>query len=188
MRLLPSVSTLVEKLLHSGVDAARLDAQTDDILKMLQTSPKAASEPLTEAVPGLAAPEPSALKNPEPSKAEPPKPREVITYDYRGYKTSSLTGPMLGDERESQRYQELLALQKAAEWKKLLKEASREIKRVPDWLTPYAFKGVAQQHLGDTQDAIASLEYVDQHSTGNPDYDQVRHLLEHLRQAGPGKF
>jgi len=128
------------------------------------------------------------------SKRQPPRPKvpkgpqrpeEVITYDYRGFKTSSLTGPMLvdGDEGESGQYQKLLALQKGGEWKKLLKESTREIKKVPDWLTPYAFKAVALQHLGNNQEAIKALEYVDQRSVGNPDYDQVRSLLQHLKTA-----
>ena len=90
-----------------------------------------------------------------------------------------------GDVGESGHYQKLLTLQKAGEWKKLLKESAREIKRVPDWLTPYAFKAVALQHLGDNPGAIQALEYVDQRSAGNPDYDQVRHLLKQLKLQKP---
>ena len=175
MRLLPSVSTLVDKLLHSDVDNVRLDAQTDNILKMLQTP---AAPPKSEARKAATAPSAKPPKGPQ-------SPEEVITYDYRGFKTSSLTGPMLvdGDEGESGQYQKLLALQKGGEWKKLLKESTREIKKVPDWLTPYAFKAVALQHLGNNQEAIKALEYVDQRSVGNPDYDQVRSLLQHLKTA-----
>jgi len=181
IRLMPSLSTLIEKLLHSGVESARLDSQTDNILKMLQTD----SEAPGETMPSETRPTGPSLV--PPSNRGPRKDREVFTYDYRGYKTSSLSGPMLllGDAGESKRYQELLELQDAGEWKKLLKESTREIKKVPEWLTPYAFKAVALRHLKNNQEAIQALEYVDQHSKGNPDYDQVRRLLQKLKPATP---
>jgi hypothetical protein len=133
-------------------------------------------------------PKPETAPPAKPSKTPPAVPvakQEIITYDYRGYKTSSLTGPMLvdGDEGESKQYQALLELQKVGEWKKLLKNSTREIKKAPDWLTPYAFKAVALQHLGKKAEAIQALEYVDQRSTGNPEYDQVRRLLMQLKSA-----
>jgi hypothetical protein len=175
MRLMPSLSILVEKLLQSGVDGPRLESRTDDILKMLHANAK------TE----LAA-NPTIIPTPsKKAKKEDDKDKEIITYDYHGFKTSSLMGPMLvlGDEGESKQYQKLLAVQKAGEWKALLKDTTREIKKVPDWLTPYAFEAVALQHLGKTDEAIAALEFVDQHSRGNSDYDQARLLLKMLKPA-----
>ena len=147
------------------------------LFKMLQEGLDSKSEPAPVAKPSI---NPRAVP-----PATPAREKEVITYDYRGYKTSSRTGPMLldGDEGESKEYRKLLALQKADEWKKLLKETAREIKKVPDWLTPYAFKAVAQQRLGTTLEAIKTLEYVDQRSVGNPDYDQVRRLLKQLKPS-----
>ena len=190
IRLLPSLSALVEKLLHSGVDGSRLESQTDDILRILQ----AGQESIIKATPSVnLSTSPPASRPiapaPHPSKPSvaPPPQKEVILYDYRGYKTSSLTGPMLilGDEGESRQYQKLLDLQRAGNWKKLLHDATHEIKKAPDWLTPYAFEAVALQHLGRTKEAIAALEYVDQRSTGDSDYDQVRRLLAKLKAANP---
>jgi hypothetical protein len=186
IRLLPSLSTLVEKLLHAGVDGSRLESQTNNILKVLQTGPESIVKTTPSVHPSTSTLTSAPVSHPSarPPVSSPPE-KEVISYDYRGYKTSSLTGPLLiqGDEGESLQYQKLLALQKAGEWKKLLHDATHEIKKAPDWLTPYAFEGVALQHLGKTQEAIAALEYVDQRSTGNSDYDQVRRLLKKLKST-----
>ena len=177
IRLLPSLSTLVNRLLASNVEGSRLETQTDDILKRLLAAPGAVEKTAPEVTA-------STHAHASPPIVAPPE-KEVILYDYRGHKISSQTGLMAGDPGESAQYQAMLALQRAGEWKKLLKEATREIKKVPDWLTSYAFKAVALQHLGNTQEAIASLEYVDQRSKGNSDYDQVRRLLKQLRPSQP---
>jgi len=189
LRLLPNLTTLMNRVLNAGVDGPRLDAQSDAIVKSLQAGPApvptAISQPIVLPSTTVAS---IPIENKKPEKEKPKeKEKEIFTYDYRGYKTSSLIGPMLilGDNGESKEYQKLLTLQKAGEWKKLLKDSNHEIKKVPDWLTPYAFKAVALQHLGDKPGAIAALEYVDQHSAGNPDYDQVRHLLHQLSPATP---
>jgi hypothetical protein len=184
IRLLPSLSTLVDKLLRSGVEGSVLEARSNDVLKMLREEPVAKTAlPVAqkaEATPVVAAP----VKMPKDEKSKDTA-VEVFTYDYRGFKTSSLVGPMLvlGDEGESKQYHKLIELQKAGKWKALLKEATREIKKVPDWLTPYAFEAVALQHEGKTAEAIAALVFVDQHSKGNSDYDQARLLLKRLQPA-----
>ena len=174
VRLMPAVSVLVDKLLHSGIDSASLDARSDDVVRLLQKSP----EPKAERT--SAAAEPSKATAPVAAQAAKV---EVITYDYRGLKTSSISGPLLTDEGETEQYYKMLSLQKAGEWKKLVKAAAHEIKKVPEWLTPYAFKAVGLVHLHNKNDALAALEYVDQHSQGNPDYDQVRRLLKQLKPA-----
>lgn len=169
LRLLPHVSSLANRILQSGVEEERLDSKAGDILKILQTS----SEPKA-AVPAPSAP---------PSR--PPPEKDVMTYDYRGFKTSSLRGPLFADDQASLAYQDLLALQKKDEWKKLLKEAERQAKKTPEWLTPHAFKAVALHHLSRDPEAITALEYVVERSTGNPEYDQVRNLLKQLKSARP---
>jgi hypothetical protein len=175
VHLLPKISTVLDKLMKNSNDAT-----LDSVLVVLQpgAAPKneaAVSPPsptpdlqgLTAAVHGIPA-------------ASPPK-GNVISYDYRGYRRSSLTGPVPGDEGESKEYQKLLKLQKSGEWKKLFKEATREIKKVPEWLTPYAFGAVAIYHLGNRTEAVKLLQHVDQQSAGDPDYDQVRHMLAQLK-------
>ena len=158
-------------LFRSGVDGERLDSEAVGIVKGLQASP----------VSKAAAPTPAHAVSALPSSPSPGK--EVITYDYRGFKTSSLRGPLFTEDQASLAYQSLLSLQKKDEWKKLLKEATREAKKTPEWLTPYAFKAVALHHLHRDADAITALEYVDQRSTGNPDYDQVRAMLKQLKSS-----
>jgi hypothetical protein len=181
LRLMPSVSALVGKVLNSGVDSSRLDAQSDYIVNLLREGPVSKPKAMPAIAPAVSSSTVSAPSKGPKKEAE----KEIIMYDYRGYKTSSLVGPMLilGDAGESKQYQKMLDLQKAGEWKKLLKEATHEFKKVPDWLTPYAFEAVALQHLGRTDEAIAALEYVDHQSVGNSDYDQARLLLKKLKPA-----
>src|SRR5690242_8216694 len=59
MKLLPGASTLLNKVLQSGVDSTRLDSQTDAIVRQLQSG-EIASAPLAGAVPVI----PSAVPAP----------------------------------------------------------------------------------------------------------------------------
>ncbi len=167
VRVLPKVTAILEALLKSDLTGASLDARLDDVLAVAQKGHEAAAQ-----VPA-AAPEPAPKESKKASPA-------AVLYDYRGYKISAPGSPNSPEKGESGQYAKLLDLQKSNEWKRLLKESSQEIKRVPEWLTPYAFKAVALIRLGKQKEAVELLHYVDQHSAGNPEYDQVRVMLKRL--------
>ena len=101
LRLMPSVSTLVGKVLTSGVDSSRLDAQSDYIVNQLREGPASKAKTMKAELPAVSTP--TAQTSTKDSKLVNEKEPEIFTYDYRGYKTSSLVGPMLvmGDEGES---------------------------------------------------------------------------------------
>jgi hypothetical protein len=178
LRLLPHVSSLANRILQSSIEGERLESETDGILNILEGSPAPKAAAL-ETLPVKNASTPRQI----PPASPPPSVAEVITYDYRGFKTSSIRGPLYAEAQTSLAYQDMLALQKKGDWKKLLKRAAREAKEAPGWLTPYAFKAVALHHLGRNSEAISALDYVDQRSAGNPDYDQARKMLKQLKSV-----
>ncbi len=167
VRVLPKVMAIVETLLKTDLTGSSLDARLEDVLAVAQKGREAAAQV------SAAAPEPAAK---ESKKASPP----AVLYNYRGFQVSAPGSPATPEKGESAEYAKLLELQKSNDWKRLLKESSREIKRVPEWLTPYAFKAVALVRLGKQKEAIELMHYVDQHSAGNPEYDQVRAMLKRL--------
>jgi hypothetical protein len=45
-------------------------------------------------------------------------------------------------------FQHLLDLQNQQRWKELAEASEDQIKKTPDWLTPYLFSGIANLNLG----------------------------------------
>src|SRR5690242_17820651 len=72
VRLLPALTDLNNKLLQSGVDAERLKADSDSIVRSVSVPAAAVAPP--ESKPSV--PEPAAAK---PAAGQ----KDVITYDYR---------------------------------------------------------------------------------------------------------
>jgi hypothetical protein len=71
-------------------------------------------------------------------------------------------------------------LESEKNWKELRTLAEQQIKKTPDWLTPYLFSGVAEANLGNKAAAIARLKYVRDQAAGNPDYADAERLLKML--------
>ncbi len=105
-----------------------------------------------------------------------------ISYDFNEMKRKIRPGKVEAEVgAETVVFQKLVSLQNSQQWNKLLDESDKTIKKVPEWLTPYAFKGLALAQLDRTKEAIELLEYVDKNSTGNRDFDEARQLLAQLK-------
>lgn len=100
-----------------------------------------------------------------------------VTYGFNGMRRIISPGRVQGDDGEMAVFGRLKSLQDSHDWNKLVEESEAEIKKVPDWLTPYAFKGIAYLNLGKREEGIKLLEYVDQKTPSNPDFDEVRKVL-----------
>jgi hypothetical protein len=100
-----------------------------------------------------------------------------ITYGFNGMRRIISPGRVQGDDGEMSVFARLKSLQDNHDWNRLIEESEAEIKKVPAWLTPYAFKGLAYLNLGKHDEGIKLLEYVDQRTPGNPEFDEVRKVL-----------
>lgn len=60
-----------------------------------------------------------------------------------------------------------------------------QIRKTPEWLTPYLCAGVALANLGRREEAIRRLEHVEKMSSGNPDYSAAARILNELRRERP---
>ena len=79
-------------------------------------------------------------------------------------------------------FKKLLDLQKEQDWSTLRNVCEEQIKKSPEWLTPYLFAGVAYANLGEREQAIKLLEYVDKQAAGSSQYSDAARLLEVLRK------
>jgi len=77
-------------------------------------------------------------------------------------------------------FQEMEKLDSDKNWKELRALAEQQIKKTPDWLTPYLFSGVAEANLGNKTAAISRLKYVRDQAAGNPDYAGAERVLKML--------
>jgi len=106
-----------------------------------------------------------------------------VTYGFNGIRRVISPGRVVGDDGEMNVFNRLKSIHDSHDWNKLVEESDAEIKKVPDWLTPYAFKGIACLNLGRKDEAIKLLEYVDQRTPNNPDFDEVRRILGVAKQT-----
>lgn len=106
-----------------------------------------------------------------------------VTYGFNGMRRIISPGRIEGDDGEMNVFNRLRSIQDSHDWNRLVEECDAEIKKVPDWLTPYAFKGIALLNLGKKGEGITLLEYVDQRTPNNPDFDEVRKILALAKQT-----
>jgi hypothetical protein len=102
-------------------------------------------------------------------------------YDFNGAKRDQRPGVsnvVIGEEFGV--FQQMGKLESEKNWKELRTLAEQQIKKTPDWLTPYLFSGVAEANLGNKAAAIARLKYVRDQAAGNPDYADAERLLKML--------
>lgn len=107
----------------------------------------------------------------------------VVWYEFNGVKhiqEGNSSTAILGAEMTI--FEKLLDLQKERDWPTLRNVCEEQIKKSPEWLTPYLFAGVAYANLGDREQAINRLEYVDKQAAGNSQYSDAARLLEVLRK------
>ncbi|MDD4736686.1 MAG: tetratricopeptide repeat protein [Kiritimatiellae bacterium] len=84
------------------------------------------------------------------------------------------------DEGESEmdvisRLQSLLA---GRDYAALEEAASEQVRRNPNWMTPYVYQGVAARHLGRRQKALQSFVYVVENGAGDPAWSQAERALK----------
>jgi hypothetical protein len=104
-------------------------------------------------------------------------------YDFNGAKREQRPGVMgvTGGE-EVTVFQNMLKLQSEHRWDDLLDITENQIKKTPDWLTPYLFSGIANANLGKRSAAIDRLKFVQEEAAGNPDYADAERILRQLQQ------
>ncbi|MCK5850689.1 MAG: hypothetical protein KAH23_07205, partial [Kiritimatiellae bacterium] len=77
-------------------------------------------------------------------------------------------------------FKQLLNLRKKKNFKSLAYTSNLQIKRNPDWLTPYFFLGIANIEMGQTNKAIENLRHVCDNTPFDPSYRQAHDLLKHI--------
>ena len=73
------------------------------------------------------------------------------------------------------RLQSLLA---ARDYAALEEAAGEQVRRNPNWMTPYVYQGVAARHLGQRQKALQSFVYVVENGAGDPAWSQAERALK----------
>lgn len=104
------------------------------------------------------------------------------TYDFNGAKRETSAGQSVvtgGEELNT--FQRMAALEKERKWQDLKLLCQEQIKKTPEWLTPYLMLGVAFANLGDKESAIVNLEHVISSAAGDPAYKQAQVLLSQLK-------
>ncbi|MDQ1558837.1 MAG: hypothetical protein QOD32_1897 [Pyrinomonadaceae bacterium] len=105
------------------------------------------------------------------------------TYDFNGAKRDTSAGRVsvvVGEETGI--FQKMVELEKSKSFAELKNLCEVQIKKTPEWLTPYLYLGVAYANLGDRDKAISNLEHVVVNAPGDPAYSQARVILEQLRK------
>jgi hypothetical protein len=107
----------------------------------------------------------------------------VSGYDFNGAKGEQRPGATIvtaGDEVGV--FQKMLNLHNRHQWKELLEISEGQIRKTPDWLTPYLFSGIANANLGNKEAAIERLTLVKDEAAGNPDYGDAERILRQIQQ------
>jgi hypothetical protein len=118
-------------------------------------------------------------------------PKPVVTYDFDGVKhvqQGHTFRAIAGDESEL--FQTLQDLERQRDWTAVRDLCEMQIKKTPEWLTPYLCAGVACANLGQENQAIQRLEHVENAAAGNPLYAAAARILSQLRReagSSPGK-
>jgi len=79
-------------------------------------------------------------------------------------------------------FQQMVDLEKSKNYPALIEICEQQIKKTPDWFTPYFYKGVAQANKGLKDEAIKNIRYAVDNTLGDPEYAEARKILERLEQ------
>ena len=79
-------------------------------------------------------------------------------------------------------FQIIKELEKHGQWAEVRDLCEEQIRKTPEWLTPYLCAGVAHANLGDCDRAIRRLEHVERMAASNPEYSAATRVLNQLRQ------
>lgn len=105
------------------------------------------------------------------------------TYDFNGAKRVTTRPGYINLETgpEIEIFQKIIDLEKQKKYYEIIKICENQIKKTPEWLTPYLFLGVAQANTGNKMKAIELFKYVKENAPDDPAYKQAEEFLEKLK-------
>jgi hypothetical protein len=111
----------------------------------------------------------------------------VVTYDFNGTKreVSYALGYAVDISNKTPQNDAFRAMEKVQhdeQWQLLREISEQEMKKTPEWLTPYLFAAVASAQLGEIEKAIQLLDYVREKAAGRLDYAQAEKLRAEIRK------
>jgi len=107
----------------------------------------------------------------------------ISIYTFNGNRRENTAGSITllgGPEREI--FKQMVDLEKSKNYPALIEICEQQIKKTPDWFTPYFYKGVAQANKGLKDEAIKNIRYAVDNTPGDPEYAEARKILERLEQ------
>jgi len=108
----------------------------------------------------------------------------ISTYDFNGAKREIAPGRSIvvaGDEFGV--FQSIAKLEKEKKYPELASICKSQIKKTPEWLTPYFFLGIAAANMGLKDEAISNFEHVIEDASGNPDYREAEKFMKLLKSS-----
>jgi tetratricopeptide (TPR) repeat protein len=183
--LLVAIATIGMSIFSAKVDRSK-DRKIDDLLagsRQLQTGNEELLAKIAAYQTDLAAKqqEIETLKT-QAAKAER---GQYATWDFNGVRREGRAGQItttLGNEVGV--FQKFAELEKQGKHEDIVRIATEQIAKTPDWLTPYFARGIALANIGRRDEAIRDLEYVVGHSHGDANYAGAAKALDKLRQHG----
>jgi len=106
----------------------------------------------------------------------------TLSYDFNGAKRET-TQPghiNLNFGPEVEIFNQIVQLEKQKNYSEIIKICETQIKKTPEWLTPYLYLGVAYANTGNTSRAIELFSHVNKIAPNDPAYKQAREFLEKL--------
>jgi tetratricopeptide (TPR) repeat protein len=104
-------------------------------------------------------------------------------YSFNGTKRQTYGGNIKADAGEEFGiFQQMVDLENSKNYPALIDLCEQQIKKTPDWFTPYFFKGVAQANRGLKDEAIKNIRYVVDNTIDDPEYEEAREILEKLER------
>lgn len=109
--------------------------------------------------------------------------KPLVIYEFSGIKhtqTEQNFSVTTGDEFAI--FQILKELEKQGCWREVRDLCEEQIRKTPEWLTPYLCAGVAHANLDRFDEAILRLEYVEKMASCNPEYSAATRVLNQVRR------
>lgn len=105
----------------------------------------------------------------------------IVTYDFNGLKRIQQgQSSSAVSWTEFTTFQLLKHLERHGRWIEVRDLCEEQIRKTPEWLTPYLCAGVAHANLGRYDEAILRLEYVEKMAGGNAEYSAATRVLNQL--------
>jgi len=180
-----AIATIGMSVYSAKVDASK-DRKIDDLLagsKQLQAGNQELLEKIATYQADLAAKqqEIEALKTAAAKAGR----GQYATWDFNGVRREGRAGQFTAVHGEEVAvFQKIAELEKQGKHADIVRIATEQIAKTPDWLTPYFARGVALANLGQRHEAIRDLEYVVKQAHGDVNYAGAATVLDKLRRQG----